>query len=239
MKARLSSGCAVAIAATVLAACGGAGSDATAAPASIPPGPWVILGSSTATGAGATPGHAWPEQLQASHASHATPLINLAKGGSTTYAGLGASGAPVPGRPEPDPAANVDAALARSPTLVLVAYPSNDTALGYGVDETVRNVLAMREAVLSRGVAVVVLSTQPRALPAAQLALLPQIDTRLAQAVGPCFVAVREALAGPAATLDARYDSGDGVHPNDAGHALIHDRVRRVLDGGGCVRFAP
>ena len=43
-----------------------------------------------------------------------------------------------------------------------------------------------------------------------------------------------------AAAADGRinplYDSGDGVHPNDAGHALIFSRVKSVLDSANCVR---
>src|SRR2546423_811720 len=65
--------------------------------------------------------------------------------------------------------------------------------------------------------------------------LLPQIDAQFPQATAPCFVALREALAGPSGALDTRYDSGDGVHPNDAGHAVIHARVRELIDGGRCV----
>jgi lysophospholipase L1-like esterase len=167
-------------------------------------------------------------------------MVNLAVGGHTTYSGLATQSQPVPGRPAPDPAGNVDAAIARDAKLVLVSFPTNDTAAGYGVDETVRNLLAIRDAARAQGVAVMILSTQPRALTASQLAMLPQIDARVSAAVGPCFVAVREVLAGPDAKLDPRYDSGDGVHPNDAGHALIEAQVRAVVDGGHCVSaFAP
>jgi lysophospholipase L1-like esterase len=54
--------------------------------------------------------------------------------------------------------------------------------------------------------------------------------------VAPCFVALREALAGADGKLAPQYDSGDGVHPNDAGHALIYNKVKGVLDAGECVR---
>lgn len=221
-----------------LVACGGGGDaagDAAAKVPSVAPGAWVVIGSSTAAGAGATPGNSWAVRLLAAYAERPVQLINLAVGGSTTYAGLPTQSVSVPGRPAPDTAANVDAALAQGAKLMLVSYPSNDTALGYSVEETVNNLLAIRDAARSHDVAAMILSTQPRALSASQLALLPQIDARLSASVGPCFVAVREVLAGPDGKLDPRYDSGDGVHPNDAGHALIYERVRAVVDSKRCV----
>jgi len=231
---------ALAVACTgLLSSCGGAGATSGSTPALVAPGAWVVMGSSSAAGAGATPGEGWAGSLQRSVAGRSVDIVNLAQGGTTTYAGLAASSAPVPNRPPADPAANIDAALAQAPKLLLVSYPSNDTALGYSAEETVHNLLAIRAAALAQGVAVVVLSTQPRALPQAQRALLPQIDAALSQAVSPCFVAVREALAAPDGTIDARYDSGDGVHLNDAGHAVIHDSLRNLIDTQRCVRAGP
>jgi len=62
------------------------------------------------------------------------------------------------------------------------------------------------------------------------------IDLRLADFFGPCFVEVRKALALANDTLNPIYDSGDGTHLNDAGHRVIFDRVRAVIDSGQCVR---
>jgi lysophospholipase L1-like esterase len=233
----------LALALAALAACGGgdgAGEAVAALPPVVAPGTWVVMGSSSAAGAGATePGRSWVARLQADYAARSVSVANLAKGGTTTYAGLPAASRQVPGRPPPDPDGNVDAALARAPKLLLVSYPTNDTALGYSVEETVSNLLAIRAAAVAGGAGVIVLSTQPRAMITSELARLPQIDARLAQAVGPCFVAVREALATPSGQIDERYSAGDGVHVNDAGHALILERVRAVIDGGQCVRLAP
>lgn len=237
----------------LLAACGGGGGDnPPAAPSPSPPAPapgpapapavplvapgtWVVMGSSTATGAGAT-SQSWVDRLKAGYASRSVSVANIAKGATMSYSGLPSSSTPVAGRPAPDPAANVDAAMALAPKLVLVSYPTNDTAFGYTADETVRNLLAIRSAVQARGAAVIMLSTQPAALTAGQLALLPQIDSRVSAEAGSCFVAVREALAAPDGTLHPAYDSGDGLHPNEAGHALIHSRVASVIDSGLCVR---
>jgi lysophospholipase L1-like esterase len=197
-------------------------------------GTWTIIGSSTALGVGAQT-LSWAQALQRSYAYRSVSFVNLAVGGMTTYEALPTGSPAVPGRPAPAPTANVNAALATSPKLLLVSYPTNDTANGYSADETVRNLLAIRSAALTRGVPVIILSTQPRDLNDTQLARLAEIDGRVSQSVAPCFVAVREALAGQDGRLAPQYDSGDGIHPNDAGHAVIHDRIARLIDGGRCV----
>ena len=192
------------------------------------------MGSSTAAGVGASK-VAWASSLQATYAARSVRLINIARSWTVTYDGLPTASSTPAARPSPNPVDNVDAALANSPKLLLVAYPTNDTANDYSVEETVNNLLAIRAAAQARGTAVIIVSTQPRRLPAAQLARLALIDARLSSTVSPCFVAVREALAGPDGTLAARYDSGDHIHPNDAGHAVIHAGVVELIDSGRCV----
>ena len=81
----------------------------------------------------------------------------------------------------------------------------------------------------------VMLSTQPRNFPDAALALLPMIDARLAPSFGDCFVDIRTPLAGTDGRMAPSYDSGDGIHPNDAGHAVIFQRVDAALQSGRCV----
>lgn len=226
-----------------LAACSGgdAGPEVTAnepqavTPAPVVPGSWVVMGSSTAAGSGASPGKSWVALMQANTAQ--VQVSNLAVGGSTSYSGLSLNTATTPGRPAPDAVHNIDAALAFQPRLLLVSYPGNDTALGYSVDETVRNLLSIRSTALAAGTAVMVLSTQPRRLSPQQLASLAQIDQRLSAALGPCFVAVRESLAGSDGGLAPANDSGDGVHPSDEGHALIWQSVSARLLDEQCVRL--
>jgi acyl-CoA thioesterase I len=197
------------------------------------------MGSSTPAGAGARI-LSWVDALKAKYSDRSVTIFNIAKGGLTTYQALPASAPSIENRPAPDPEANVDAALAKSPKLLIVSFPSNDTTVGFSVDETVQNLLRVRALAQSTGASVIVVSMQPLStIPAARLALLAEIDTRLAAAVAPCFVATREALAAPVGTLDPRYDSGDGVHVNDDGHALIAAAVEAVIDSGACVRTAP
>lgn len=231
----------------LLAACGG-GSDANppalaapALPATVPvvgAGTWVVMGSSTAAGAGAPAGKGWAALMGAAYAVRGAQVANIAQGGTVSYQGLSASAVPVAGRPAPNPALNIDQALSRKPVLLIVSYPTNDTAFGYSVDETVNNLLAIRSQALGAGVPVVVISTQPRNLSDAQLAQLRAIDTRLAASVGACFVEVRAALAGDDGRLAPRYDSGERVHPNEAGHQLIAEQIDKTIAARKCVSLA-
>lgn len=223
----------------LLAACGGGGSSSGAVPSGtrVVPGTWTVIGSSTPAGVGATSGHGWVDLLRSAYAGRGASVVNLAVGGSMSYQGVPTATPPTPGRPAPDPSHNIDAALARTPSLVVVSYPSNDTAAGYSADETVGNMLAMRSAAAASSVPMMVTSTQPsRAAPTPQqAATLADIDRRLAAEFGGCFVGVRAVLATPANTLDPRYDSGDGQHLNDAGHAVVFEQVRAALENGQCV----
>ena len=236
LRSRILSAPIVLASAVMMSACGGGGSVSSPTPITPPPASkWVIMGSSTAAGTGATtPAKSWAGLLQAGIAGHNLLVVNIAKSGTTTYDGLPTSSPPVVGRPAPDPTANVTAALAQAPKALLISYPTNDTALDYAASGTVANLLAIRAAALAGNVNVIVLSTQPRDLSPTQLARLVEIDTAVSAAVGGCFVAVRALLAGTDSKLNPSYDSSDGIHPNDAGHDVIHQRVRALIDSGSC-----
>jgi len=235
----------VAVCASLLVGCAGGSDNAPQIPpdtgnSSVPlvsAGTWVVMGSSTAAGGGATAGNKWTDLLQNSLGSRGAIFANIAKGGTVTYHGLSMTSPVVPNRPAPDPAANIDQALSRNPVVLLVAYPTNDIANGYTVEEAVNNILTIRKAGLDKKIPVIVLSTQPRNLTTAQLAQLQQIDMQLTNSVGVCFVNVRGLLAGPDDKIAPIYNSGDGIHPNDAGHRVIADAVLKTINSKTCVRM--
>lgn len=238
---------AAAMLAGVLAACGGGDLAASApafpphqAPKDIGGGVWVVMGSSTAAGAGASTGNGWAALLQGAYGSLGVQIVNIAKGGSVTYEGrsVTATVREAAWRPKADPNANVDQALSRRPALLIVSYPTNDISKGYSADEVVNNVLEIRAHALAAGVPVLVTSTQPRDLPEAALAQLLAIDQGLAAAVGPCFVEVRQVLIGADGKLAPAFDSGDGLHLNDQGHQRIFSRLRQAIDSGLCVKVS-
>jgi lysophospholipase L1-like esterase len=201
----------------------------------VAPGTWSVLGSSVTAGAAASsPSQAWVAKLAAAVGASGVTIANLAVSGSNTYHWMPASAAPPAGRPAPY-ANNIDAAMAPQPKLLILSATTNDLASGFSADEMVGNLLALRTFARGRGATVLVLSTLPRNLPDAVRALLPSVDDRLATVAGNCFVALRAALAAPDGRLAASYDIGDGVHANDAGHALIFNLVDAALQSGRCV----
>jgi acyl-CoA thioesterase-1 len=235
--------CCGAAALAVLAACGGGGTPGGAAPTapaapSAVPGTWVVMGSSTAAGVGASSGRGWAALL----AERATPLqvttVNLARAGALTPQALPAATPPAADRPAPDPAINIDRALGLQPRLLVLSFPSNDAVAGYPAAETAAHLARLRELAQARAAATVLLSTQPRdGLTPAQRATLDETDRLGAATFGGCFVDVRAALSGTDHSIAPAYAAGDGIHLNDAGHRLIADRLWAVLESGRCVRL--
>jgi acyl-CoA thioesterase-1 len=220
--------------AALMPACGGGDIKVTEGRGAAPA--WVVLGSSTAAGVGASPGRSWAAQLEARLTPRGLQLDNRARGGATTYQALPAAAERPAGRPPTDPAQDVDRALESRPRALILAFPSNDAVLGYSALESAANLLTMRERAGTRGVPVLILSSQPRndAGPAARTAMR-EMDAALAAALGPCFVDVRDALADADGRIAPAYAAGDGVHLNDRGHELVFDRLWAAISGGGCV----
>lgn len=188
----------------------------------------VVLGSSTAEGIGPdSPDSAWVSRyrrhLQAMNPQH--EVINLAKGGYTTYHLLPTGTQPPGGRPQPDPEWNITHALALVPDAIIINLPSNDAARGYAVEEQLANYDVMLEAAEAKGVPVWIATTQPRNLDGAgrraQVAMRDSTFARFA----PRAIDFWTGLAEDDATIKPAYDSGDGVHLNNRAHALLFQRV--------------
>lgn len=215
----------------VLSACGGGGGGNEA-----PTTHWTVLGSSTAAGVGATPGQSWVARLDSALRGRGVAVDNRARSGATTYQALPAGTVRPPNRPATDPAQDVATALDSRPRALILAFPSNDAMLGYTATESTANLLQMRDLARQRGVAVIVLSSQPRDDADAQArATMLATDAALAAELGACFVTVRAELADAQGRIAARWSAGDGVHLNDAGHGVVFDRLWATLTGGRCV----
>ena len=190
----------------------------------------VVLGSSTAEGYG--PEHAdstWVNRLRV-YLEAVDPrfdVLNLARGGYTTYHVL-PEGAAVPADlgGAPDPRRNIEAALARDPAAIIVGLTSNDAARGYANAEQEANFERLAEAAEAAGVPLYVTTTAPRNLDDAGRARQRAVRDWILRRFGRRAVDVWEGVALADGRLDPRWDSGDGVHQNDAGHRLIFERVR-------------
>lgn len=202
------------------------------------PSDWVVMGSSSAVGAGASsPENSWVELLRKDVLEAQVQLFNIARGGYSTYQALSEQCDVNTLRRQPDALHNIDKALTLGPDLVLLSFPSNDAALGYAAIETAANILLLRQQLADENTALLVLSAQPRNMAADKQQLLLDLNRLLKPVLTDCFVDIYGALAGADGGLSPLYDAGDGVHLNDAGHALVFAAVTDVLQQGRCVQL--
>jgi lysophospholipase L1-like esterase len=192
------------LAATTLAC---AGASAARAPVAV-----AVMGSSTAVGAGASAGNGWVDRVRkaATAACPDVAVSNLAVSGSNTRQGR----------------ANLDAALALKPVLVLVQYPSNDAASLFPLEETLANLATIRDGIRASGAAAVILGPFPRGFTdPVRVALMTGLRDALPAIAAPHHIDLWTDLAATDNQVVATFASGDGVHLGDAGHALIADKV--------------
>jgi lysophospholipase L1-like esterase len=190
----------------------------------------VVLGSSTAAGAGPSkPNAAWVNRLNA-QLKKINPLnevINLAKGGYSTYHILPNQVPQREGRPAPDPKHNMTLALAYQPHAIIINMPSNDAAAGYSITEQITNYQILISWANSARIPVWVTTTQPRNRPAAGIPDLIEMKTRTHQIFGDKAIDFWSAIAAENGTILPNFDSGDGIHLNDGAHEIL---LQQVLD---------
>jgi lysophospholipase L1-like esterase len=209
----------------------------TPAVPTVAPGVWAVLGSSITAGQGASaPSLAWVAQVGATYAPSGVTVTNLGIGGSQTWQWLPSGTANPPGKPAPY-GNNIDAALALNPKVLMMSASTNDLANGSTADDTINNLTTLRNYAVARGVTVIVQGPIPRTsgLTDAQRATLPSIDQRARTLAGTCFTSLLTSLGTADYKLASQYDVGDGVHTNDAGHAVIFRATDDLLKSGTCV----
>lgn len=189
----------------------------------------VVLGSSTAAGTGPSkPQNAWVERYR-SYLTQNFPkfeLINLAVGGYTTYQMQPSEYQPPAQRPAPDAKHNITKALSFQPNAILINLPSNDQASGFSLAEQLTNYDRVTQLAAQHGVSFWATTPQPRNF--AELAQRNELigaRTAIQQKFGDHTLDFWSPFAEADGRLDAKYDSGDGTHMNDAAHALLVQQV--------------
>lgn len=189
----------------------------------------VVIGSSTAAGAGAEPADsAWVNRYRAwlQGINPANEVLNLALGGFSTYQLLPSSLFGVKYRPAPDSLRNISKALSLRPQAIIINLPSNDAASGYSLEEQMANFDKIVKKARRAGVPVWICTTQPRNFSADKVLIQLLARHAILETYGPQAINVWDALAEPNGLLDARFNSGDGVHLNNAGHSEIFEQVK-------------
>jgi lysophospholipase L1-like esterase len=189
----------------------------------------VVLGSSTAAGTGAShPDSTWVGRFR-NYVAGRNPVaqvVNLAVGGYTTYHIREDGYVPPPGRPSPSTEHNITRALAYKPWGIIVNLPSNDVASGYALDEGLVNYDAVKALADAAGVPIWFSTAQPRNLATQEQrdVLAAQTDSTFAR-FGTYAIDFYNGLAADDGTILPQYNSGDGTHLNDSGHAVLFSRV--------------
>ncbi len=192
----------------------------------------VILGSSTAAGSNASPlSLSWAGQYTAWLASTfpGSTVTNLAVGGFTTFSIMPTGNVPPSpwNTPAYQPATgnNITAALALNPTLIIINLPTNDADDHVPVDQQLANYSAIVGAAAAQGVPVWIATPQPRTT-------LDDIGHQLQkEMIGATYEAFPErtvdfwtGLGDAIGAILPAYNS-DGLHLNNAGHAILYDRI--------------
>lgn len=210
---------------------GGAGGSA-GAPVDVDhslPGKIVVLGSSTSAGTGpSNPDNAWVPRYKA-YLTGQFPnvvLTNLAVGGQTTYHIQPTGYVPPGGRPTPVEGKNITAALALQPDAIIVNMPSNDQASDIPQEEQQANYERLAQLASGAQVKLWVSTSQPRNYgEQSRLTSLMQTRDFVLQRFTPLTLDFWTPFATAGGTIKPEYDSGDGVHMNDAAHAILAEVV--------------
>lgn len=192
----------------------------------------VILGSSTAAGAGPTDVNdawVWKYNTNLTEMDTRYEVINLAAGGYATYNIL-PNGSTIPYgiNRTINPERNITKALSFQPSAIIINLPSNDAASGYSVSDQLNNYSIVDSVSTAAGVPLWVASPQPRYFGTnaskvdIQLAMNKETYTEFRSKTIDFWTGFGPADGNGIIPI---YDSGDGIHMTAAAHQILYDRV--------------
>ncbi|MBT8379285.1 MAG: T9SS type A sorting domain-containing protein [Ignavibacteria bacterium] len=193
----------------------------------------VVLGSSTAAGGGADPrDSAWVNLFRNNLilADTSFKVVNLAVGGFTTYDVMPTGFVPPPGRPNPSPNKNITYAMEYNPQTIIINLPSNDVARNYTIEEIIANYDTLFAFAQNHFVDLWISTPQPRYFSnQSQLDLQFELLDSTFSRYGSMTIDFWNGLAKPNGFLAPEYDSGDGIHLNNAGHRILYERASEKI----------
>lgn len=190
----------------------------------------AILGSSTAAGAGpSTSDSTWVNRYRKALYQKDTrfEIHNLAVGGFTTYHVL-PTGTPIPTGVgiSINENQNITKALSFDPYAILINMPSNDSANNFPVADQLNNFDLLFNTGTDAGVWTYVCTTQPRNFGnPAQVDMQREVRDSIFAKYGPFAIDFWSGFADDDGFILPDFNSGDGVHMNDAAHRLLFERV--------------
>lgn len=188
----------------------------------------VILGSSTAEGAGVSKIElSWVNRLSSAIKSESKEnlVYNFGKSGYCTYHILPLE-IEFKNKPLPDKERNINKALSLNPSLVIINMPSNDAAYGYSNDEQLRNYRIIVDKLKSKNIKYLICSPQPRNFKDVKVRDQQfQLHQLMSKEFSSNYVDSWSDLSSDDYSMKEIYNSGDGIHLNDAGHAIIYTKI--------------
>lgn len=189
---------------------------------------FVVLGSSTAAGTGPKPidsAWVWKYREYLFQRNTSTQVLNLAVGGYTTYHIMPDDFVSPSGRPQRVLGRNITSALLASPNAIIINMPSNDAANNYPVSEQVSNYNVIMSKANEKNVPVWVATPQPRNFSQSQIDIQLAIVDTTYKIFGEKAIDFWTTIANFDSRINPLYNSGDGVHLNNAGHQILFTRV--------------
>lgn len=189
----------------------------------------VVIGSSTAAGTGPSTsdsvwGNRYRSYLQAINPQNR--VTNLAIGGTTTYHIMSSWFVASASKPATNPTNHVTEVINLGADAIIVNTPSNDASNGFGLAEQMSNFIAISNAADSFGIPVWICTTQPRNFGSVALkAMQTNVRDSVLSYFGNFVIDFWTGLADGNDDILLQYNSGDGVHLNDAGYALLVQRI--------------
>jgi lysophospholipase L1-like esterase len=192
----------------------------------------VVLGSSTAAGAGPSSvekAWVWLYSDYLKQKDTRFEIVNLAVGGYTTYDIL-PTGTQIPtGIYEAiDINRNITKAIDLNADGIIINMPSNDANMGYPVNNQIANFHLIVDAAKQANIPVWICSVQPRDFGNNTNALNIQLAmvNALPQEFPDMMIDFWNGLANSLGNdILPQFDSGDGIHLNNAGHKILLQRV--------------
>jgi len=188
----------------------------------------VVLGSSTAAGTGPTTldsAWVWKYRDYLFQRNTSTQVTNLAVGGYTTYHIMPDDFVAPSGRPARVLGRNITAAVLASPNAIIINMPSNDAANNYPVSEQVSNYELIMAKANEKNIPLWVATPQPRNFSQTQINLQFELLDSTYKMFGDHTIDFWTDIAGADGRINSLYNSGDGVHLNNAGHRILFARV--------------
>lgn len=192
----------------------------------------VVIGSSTSAGAGpSSPDSTYVNRYRKflkDSVNANSDVINIAIGGATTYKMQPGWYTPPANRSTftVDPNRNIDKALSYNPDGILINYPSNDAANSFTMQEQKDNFIRVMAKADSAKVPVWVTTSQPRNFTTtAKQQLLTDLRDWILATYPTMSINFYDGFEDANGDIKTQYDSGDGVHMNDAAHRELFNRV--------------